>query len=64
MILPENVKILDAACDNVLAWRLAEALNEAMAAKAGDPIDRGLALLRTLKAKGFGVVQLPSETHR
>jgi hypothetical protein len=48
-------KPLDASCDNVLAWRLAEALNEAMVAKAGDPIDRGLALLRTLRARGFTV---------
>ncbi len=44
------------ACDNVIAWRLGEACNKASSARAGDLIDRGLALLKELNATGFQVV--------
>ena len=45
--------------DNVDAWRLGEACRAAAAdPKCGDPIDRGLMLLRELEAKGYGVVKL------
>lgn len=45
--------------DNVDAWRLGEACRAAAAdPKCGDPIDRGLILLRELEAKGYGVVKL------
>lgn len=44
---------------NVEAWRLGEACRIAAAdPRCGDPIDRGLILLRELEAKGFGVVKL------
>lgn len=57
-------KALDAACDNVLAWKLGE-----VASRAGDParkdvgdyIDRGLILLRLLREAGFEVRKTPSE---
>lgn len=47
---------LDAAMDNVLAWRLSDAFKAAQKASAGDPIDRGLALLRALNEQGFDVL--------
>lgn len=45
-----------ASCDNVIAWRIGEACQKAAAASAGDYIDRGLALLHELEAKGFDIV--------
>jgi hypothetical protein len=47
---------LDAAMDNVLAWRLSDAFQTALKASVGDPIDRGLALLRALNEQGFDVL--------
>lgn len=49
---------LDAAVDNVLAWSLGEACNEAASPSrnVGDCIDRGLILLRILNEKGFDVI--------
>ncbi|MNO61327.1 hypothetical protein D3C76_519740 [compost metagenome] len=44
--------------NNQGAWRLGEATRAAMQTTAGDPIDRGLVLLRELQAKGFGVFEL------
>lgn len=44
--------------DNVIPWRLGEACNEAMQLTAGDYIDRGLGLLKTLEAKGYGIVSI------
>lgn len=41
--------------DNLDAWRIGEACSAAANASAGDPIDRGLVLLRELEAKGFAV---------
>lgn len=41
--------------DNVNAWRLGEACDRAAAASAGDPIDRGLGLLKKLEEEGYGV---------
>lgn len=47
--------------DNVMAWRLGEACDAAAKdPKCGDPIDRGLILLRELEARGLGVVPLPA----
>jgi hypothetical protein len=48
-------KPLTAAMDNVLAWRMGEAFSAAAKETAGDPIDRGLALLHYLNDKGFDV---------
>jgi hypothetical protein len=47
---------LDAAMDNVLAWRLSDAFQKASKASVGDPIDRGLALLHALNEQGFDVL--------
>lgn len=47
---------------NLDAWRIGEACSAASEASAGDPIDRGLVLLRELEAKGFAV--LPLDTTR
>lgn len=45
--------------NNVDCWRLGEACrNAAKDPKCGDPIDRGLILLRELEALGYGVVKL------
>jgi hypothetical protein len=57
---------LNAAMDNVLAWRLGEVANKAMAPdqKAGDYIDRGLILLRLLNEAGFDVSVKPGAGHR
>jgi len=55
------MKILDAACDNRIAWTLgdvAKAAGDPTRQDVGDPIDRGLILLRLLREHGFGVVQL------
>jgi hypothetical protein len=46
---------LNAAMDNVLAWRLGEIAKKAAAAPAGDLIDTGLILLRMLNEKEFHV---------
>lgn len=43
--------------NNVTAWKLAEALNAAMSAPAGDPIDRGLATVRVFAEHGFRIVR-------
>lgn len=43
---------------NVEAWRLGEACRKASLTPGGDPIDHGLALLRDLQDKGFGVVTI------
>lgn len=43
---------------NVDASRLGRAADAAASASAGDSIDRGLALLMTLQAEGFGVFQI------
>lgn len=51
-------KPLSAAMDNVLAWRLGEAVHATMRDTAGDLIDRGLSLLKHLRDTGFGVVEL------
>lgn len=50
------MKILDAAMDNVLAWRLGEIAHESLKPMAGDYIDRGLILLKLLNDKGFDVI--------
>lgn len=51
-------RVLNAAMDNLLAWRLGDACAKAAAdPKAGDLIDRGLILLRELNARGFDVIQ-------
>jgi hypothetical protein len=41
--------------DNMNAWRLGEACRQAADASAGDHIDRGLALLKALEERGYGV---------
>lgn len=43
---------------NILASRLGSAVNAASSESAGDNIDRGLALLKHLQNKGFGVFQI------
>lgn len=43
---------------NVPAWKLGEAVRAAAEASAGDPIDRGLSLLKAMQDKGFGVFEL------
>lgn len=43
---------------NVEAWRFGEACSKASKQPTGDYIDSGLALLRELEAKGYGIVQL------
>lgn len=51
-------KPLDAACDNVTAWKLGEVAREAgnpARPDVGDLIDRGLILLRLLHEAGFDV---------
>ena len=42
--------------DNVDAWRLGEAANNAVNEPAGDLIDRGLSLLKALQEKGYGII--------
>lgn len=50
-------KPLNAAMDNVHAWRLGELCNKAAAdPKVGDYIDRGLILLKALNDAGYDVV--------
>jgi hypothetical protein len=49
---------LTAAMDNVLAWRLGEiarAAGSPTREDVGDPIDRGLVLLRLLNLAGFSL---------
>jgi hypothetical protein len=41
---------------NLAAWKLGNAA--ARVAAGGDPIDRGLSLLKELEAEGFGVFEL------
>jgi hypothetical protein len=51
------------AMDNVLAWRLGEIARKAGTADnsvAGDPIDRGLILLRLLNEAGFELIRRES----
>ncbi len=51
-------KPLTASMDNVLAWRLGEIALKAGdrdRTDVGDPIDRGLILLRLLEEKGFEI---------
>ena len=46
--------------DNVMAWRIGESCDAASKdPKCGDPIDRGLILMRELEARGLGIVPLP-----
>lgn len=45
---------------NVTAWKLGNAAHAAALASAGDPIDRGLALLKALQDAGFGVFEIES----
>lgn len=47
--------------NNLDAHRLGEAARVAIAANAGDSIDRGLALLKALEYVGFGVFELGAE---
>lgn len=45
--------------DNIEAWRIGEACSKAAAdRRCGDPIDRGLILMKELEAKGYGIVKL------
>ena len=56
-------KKLNAACDNIIAWQLGQVALEAgnpTRTDVGDPIDRGLILLRLLREAGFEVRQVPS----
>lgn len=55
--------VLTCATDNVLCWRLSDAVRAAMQASAGDAIDRGLALLAELQKQGFGVIYLGEPSH-
>lgn len=55
-------KPLTSAMDNVLAWRMGEALSKARQHSAGDYIDVGLALLHELNAAGFDVVTAEKRT--
>lgn len=43
---------------NVIAWALGTACRKANESPAGDPIDRGLALLRELQEEGVGVFEI------
>lgn len=43
---------------NLDAWRIGEAFSVASKASAGDPIDRGLVLLREIEVKGFAILPL------
>jgi hypothetical protein len=43
---------------NVRMWRIGEAWAKAHIASVGDPIDRGLTLVKELEAKGFVLVQV------
>jgi len=49
--------------NNVICWRLGESCRKAADdPKCGDPIDRGLILLRELQSRGFGVVAIDAST--
>lgn len=53
-------RALDAAMQNTTAWKLGEIAREAGRADrhgVGDPIDRGLILLRLLNEGGFDLVE-------
>lgn len=53
-----DVRTLNAAMPNELAWRMGEIALQAGSASrtdVGDPIDRGLILLRDLNQNGFSV---------
>lgn len=50
------IKSLNAAMDNLHAWRLGEIANKASNAPHGDLIDTGLILTRLLEEKGYLIV--------
>lgn len=56
---PETAGPLTALMPNTIAWRLGEVCMDAasLEQKVGDPIDRGLILLRLLNERGFDVVE-------
>jgi hypothetical protein len=50
--------------DNVIAYKLGKACESATQQRAGDGIDRGLALLQEFQKEGFGVFDIGAEyTH-
>ncbi len=54
-------KPLDAWMDNVTAWnlgRIARQAGDPARTDVGDPIDRGLILVRMLREGGFNVIQI------
>jgi hypothetical protein len=58
---------LDAGMDSTLAWRLGEIARDAGSSDrndVGDPIDRGLILLRLLNLAGFSLVRRHQEARR
>lgn len=49
--------------DSVDCWMLGEACRTAAdEPRCGDPIDRGLILLRELESRGYGIVKIPLQT--
>ena len=48
--------------DNVNAWRIGEACQQAAKASAGDYIDRGLVLLKMLEADGYGIFRFVKDS--
>ncbi len=57
-------KLLTAAMDNVLAWKLGVIVKEAGALDRkdiGDPIDRGLVLRRLLEENNFHIIYTGDE---
>lgn len=50
--------------DNIGAWKLGRACGNAARHRAGDEIDRGLALLLELQVEGFGIVPLDAKFER
>ena len=60
-------KPLDASSDNTLVWRLgdvARVAGDPTRRDVGDPIDRGLILLRLLREAGFYVYEAGKEPTR
>jgi hypothetical protein len=57
--MTETTRPLTALMPNTIAWRLGEVCMDVAspAQKVGDPIDRGLILLRLLNERGFDVVE-------
>ena len=47
--------------NNEQAWGIGSAVSEARKMSSGDYIDSGLALLKTLEARGYGVFMLPKK---